>query len=177
LEVQNKELVETNALLEAKYKELSVLKSSQAGESTRTFEIGSDGDDDDAAAEDARRAPRGRPDGGKEEERLRRDLSEQRDEVERLRLRIEELEAEVGANVVVRDVSNTSLGEASHTSSKAAERGGNAGGSLLDGLTDDQTARMLDIKQDNVLLQEQVKALDKKLVDAKQVSSRPGVVI
>ena len=176
LEAQNKELVETNGLLEAKYKELSVLKSRQPGESTGTFEIGSD-DDDVAAEEDEHKASYGRSDGGKGEERLKCDLREQQDEVERLRSRIEELEAEVGANGVVGDLSNTSLGESAHSSPKVTRRGVNTGESLLDGLTEDQTTRMLDIKQDNVLLQEQIKALDQKLVDAKQVSSRLGVVM
>ena len=175
--MQNKELVETNALLEVKYKELSVSKSRQPGNSTRSFEIGSDGDDADPSVEGEHSASSGRSNGGKEEERLRRDLSERRDEVERLRSRIEELETEVGANGVVTDVQSVSLGESSHSSPKPTKRGGDVGGSLLDGLTEDQTTRMLDIKQDNVLLMEQVKALDQNLVDAKQVSAGLDVVI
>jgi hypothetical protein len=51
-----------------------------------------------------------------------------------------------------------------------AEPGQSETGSLFDGMTSDQTTRMLEIKENNVLFQEQVKALDQKLISAKQVS-------
>jgi uncharacterized protein YaaN involved in tellurite resistance len=94
LEVQNKELTETNALLEDKYKELSSssrgLKGGQATSSGK-----------DKARHDLHSDSASRVKSELEDQQLRRDLRQREDEIEELRQRVEELENDLHVRVPV----------------------------------------------------------------------------
>ncbi|KAG7562599.1 hypothetical protein FFLO_01972 [Filobasidium floriforme] len=170
LEAQNNELTETNALLEDKYKELS---SSSRG--VRVGPVDSTGNDNEL--DESHSGPSGRSKSDLEDQQLRRDLRQREDEIEELRQRVEELEHDLGARVPVQggtlgDVEGLK-GDVStdESESNVAATSLDEDGSLHadDGLTTQQLTQLLRVKEDNVLLKEQVKALDQKLMAAKDL--------
>lgn len=79
--MQNKELTDTNALLEIKYKELSNTSTVKTGPTLRA--------EKEESVPDLARPPR-----NDVEDQLRQDLRQREDEIEELRRRVEELEHE-----------------------------------------------------------------------------------